>query len=189
MSVESRGGHVWREFWRTAMNIDGLYAVPFDAGDPVNTPRGIAVDQSDVREALLTSLASAQSKLTDAGIPLDARLGDIQFAKRNNERIPVPGGEGWAGMWSMIITDFNAGEGYSHIRHGNSYMQVISWDEEGNLDPRAIVTYSQSPESDSPHYADMTHLYAEGDWLKLPFSDNEIDADPNLETLRLRSTP
>ena len=84
------------------------------------------------------------------------------------------GGEGWAGMWSMIIANLNEGEGYSHIQHGNSYMQIISWDEEGNLDPRAIVTYSQSPESDSPHYADMTHMYARGGWLRLPFSDAEI---------------
>ncbi len=189
MAVESRGGHVWREFWRTAMNIEGLYAVPFDVDDPVNTPRGIAANEPEVRQALLTALAEAQRKLTDAGLALDARLGDIQFAKRNDERIPVPGGEGWAGMWSMIIAQLKEGEGYSHIHHGNSYMQIISWDEDGNLDPRAIVTYSQSPEPDSPHYSDMTHLYAKGEWLKLPFSDAEIAADPNLETLSLRSAP
>ena len=92
-------------------------------------------------------------------------------------------------MWSMIIAELKPDVGYSPIRHGNSYMQVISWDENGNLDPRAIVTYSQSPEPDSPHYADMTRLYAKGEWLNLPFSDAEIDADPNLETLSLRSTP
>ncbi len=189
MAVDSRGGHVWREFWRTAMKIDDVFAVPFDASDPVNTPRGIAIDRPDVRQALLVSLASAQTKFTDGQIPLDARLGDIQFAKRNDERIPVPGGEGWAGMWSMIIANFKEGEGYSHIRHGNSYMQIISWDEAGNLDPRAIVTYSQSPEPDSPHYADMTRLYAKGEWLRMPFSDAEINADPNLKTLSLRSTP
>ena len=28
-----------------------------------------------------------------------------------------------------------------------------------------------------------------GEWLSLPFSDAEIDADPNLEVLSLRSTP
>lgn len=188
MAVSSRGGHVWREFWRNAREIEGVYAVPFDVNDPVNTPRGIAVDQPDVRQALLVALAKAQNWLTDAGIPLNAKLGDIQFAKRNDERIPVPGGEGWAGMWSMIIANLKDGEGYSHIQHGNSYMQVISWDENGELDPRAIVTYSQSPEPDSPHYADMTHLYARGEWLSLPFSDAEIDADPNLETLSLRSS-
>ena len=189
MGVDSRGGHVWREFWRLARSIEGIYAVPFDPEDPVHTPRGIAVDDPAVRQKLLEKLAGAQQLLNEAGIPLDAKLGDIQFAERNGERIPVPGGEGWAGMWSMIIADLNDGEGYSHIRHGNSYMQIISWDEEGRLIPQGIVTYSQSPEPDSPHYSDMTRLYAGGEWLRLPFEDAEIDADPNLETLVLRSEP
>ncbi len=187
MAVGSRGGHVWREFWRTARDIDGLYSTPFDPADPVNTPRGIAVDSVAVHDALRKSLAGAQITLEEAGIPLDARLGDIQFAQRNGDRVPVPGGEGWAGMWSMIIADLQPGVGYSPIRHGNSFMQVVSWDEAGNLDPRAILTYSQSPEADSPHYADMTELYARGEWIRLPFDAAEIAADPNLETLLLSS--
>ena len=189
MGVDSRGGHVWREFWRLARSIEGIYAVPFDAEDPVNTPRGITTDDPAVRQRLLENLAGAQQLLTDSGIAPDARLGDIQFAERNGERIPIPGGEGWAGMWSMIIADLKAGEGYSHIRHGNSYMQIISWDEDGTLIPQGIVTYSQSPEPDSAHYSDMTRLYARGEWLRLPFEDAEIEADPNLETLVLRSEP
>ena len=64
-------------------------------------------------------------------------------------------------------------------------MQVISWDADGNLDPRAIVTYSQSPEPESAHYADMTRLYARGEWIRLPFTDAEINADANLVTLAL----
>lgn len=187
MTVDSRGGHVWREFMRTARNIDGVFSVPFDADNPVNTPRGINVANAEVKSALLESMAGAQVQLEEAGIALDARLGDIQFAERNGERIPVPGGEGWAGMWSMIIAELEPQAGYTPVLHGNSYMQVISWDKDGNLDPRAIVTYSQSPEADSPHYSDMTRLYAEGRWLRLPFSDAEIAADPNLETLNLSS--
>lgn len=185
-TVDSRGGHLWREFWRHAQGIDGVYAVPFDVQDPVGTPRGIAVTDPEVRPALLEALGKAVLALEDAGIAPDARLGDIQFAERNGERIPIPGGEGWAGMWSMIVTDLEPGVGYSPIRHGNSYIQVISWDRDGKLDPRAIITYSQSPEPESPHYADMTRLYAEGGWVSLPFEDAEIDADPNLVSLTLR---
>ena len=43
-TAASRGSHVWDEFWkRVASQIKSadLYAVPFDASDPVNTPRGI----------------------------------------------------------------------------------------------------------------------------------------------------
>ncbi|MDE0269852.1 MAG: penicillin acylase family protein, partial [Gammaproteobacteria bacterium] len=75
--------------------------------------------------------------------------------------------------------------GYTPIIHGNSYMQVISWDEAGNLDPRAMLTYSQSPEPESPHYSDLTEIHAQGVWIRLPFTDAEIEADPNLRILNL----
>ncbi len=184
-AVDSRGGHVWREFWREAASIGNLFVVPFDVTDPVGTPRGIAVDDQDVRSQVLLALASAQVTLKEANIALDARLGDIQFAERNGERIGIPGGEGRAGMWSVIGASLRPDVGYSPIRSGNSYVQVISWDAAGNLDPRAILTYSQSPEPESPHYADMTRLYSRGEWVQLPFSDAQINADPELVTLSL----
>ena len=184
-TVDSRGGHIWREFWRGAASIQNLFVVPFDVDDPVNTPRGIAVDDEEVKSQVLAALASAQFALQEANIALDARLGDIQYAERNGKRIGIPGGEGSNGMWSVIGSKLRPQVGYSPIRGGNSYIQVISWDEQGNLDPRAILTYSQSPESDSPHYADMTRLYSQGQWVQLPFSDAQIEADPELVTINL----
>jgi acyl-homoserine-lactone acylase len=186
MSNASRGGQVWREFMRTARTIEAPFAVPFDPARPVATPRGFAVDDQRVRSALRTALATAVARLDGFGIPVDAPLGEIQYAQRHDERIAIPGGEGWAGMWSMIVTDPEDGSGYPPIVHGNSYIQVISWDEDGRLDPRAVLTYSQSPEPESPHYADMTRLYSRGEWARLPFSEDEIAADPNLVTLRLQ---
>ncbi|MCZ6618904.1 MAG: penicillin acylase family protein [Gammaproteobacteria bacterium] len=183
--VDSRGGHIWREFWRKAASIHNLFVVPFDVSNPAGTPRGIAVDDEEVRSQVLSALASAQTTLEKANIPLDARLGDIQFAERSGEHIGIPGGDGRSGMWSVISAPLRPEVGYSPIRAGNSYIQVISWDEAGNLDPRAILTYSQSPEPESPHYADMTRLYSQGEWVRLPFSDAQINADPELVTLSL----
>lgn len=99
------------------------------------------------------------------------------------------GGHVWREFWRTAgsIDDLNPEVGYSPIHNGNSFMQIISWDKSGKLDPRAIVTYSQSPEPDSAHYADMTRLYAKGEWISLPFEEAEIEADPNLETLILSS--
>ena len=185
MTVDARGGHVWREFWDVARDIDGLWAVPFDADDPVNTPAGVNLESPEVRQAVADALGAATNTLAAANIPLDARLGDIQYAPRNGRNIPVPGGDGAAGMFSMIVTNLDPERGYTPIIHGNSYMQVISWDEAGNLDPRAMLTYSQSPEPDSPHYSDLTEIHAQGDWIRLPFTDAEIEADPNLRILNL----
>jgi acyl-homoserine-lactone acylase len=185
-SIDSRGMQVWTEFWEIARRIENVYAVPFDPEDPVNTPRGIALDDPAVRTAVGAALTAAQQRLLDAGIDLDRPWGDVQFAERNGSRIPVPGGPGRHGMFSYINTGFTAGKGYTPIVHGNSYIQVVTWDDDDMPDARGLLTYSQSPEPDSPHYYDQTELYARGEWVQLPFTEEEILADPNLRTLSLR---
>ena len=184
-SLDSIGSHVWREFWDSARSIDNLYATPFDPANPTDTPRGINLGNQSVRAGLVAALIEAGQRLQQANIALDAPLGTIQYAERNGKRIGIPGGEGWAGMFSMIRTKLTSDRGYSPIIHGNSYIQVVSWDEQGNIDPRGMLTYSQSPEPDSPHYADLTALYAEGQWIKLPFTEDQISADPNLRSIQL----
>jgi len=182
---DSRGAQVWTEFWRSARNIPDIYAVPFDANDPVHTPDGINVDNEIITVAVRQALASAQLTLEAAGIALDARWGDVQYAERNGERIGIPGGEGWAGMFSMIVTRLQKDKGYTPIINGNSFMQVISWDKEGQLDARGMLTYSQSQEPESSHYDDLTRLYSDGQWIRFPFSEDEIQADPELRVLEL----
>ena len=181
----SRGAQVWTEFWRSARKIPDIYAVPFDVNDPVHTPTGIAIDNDEVATAAREALASAQLTLEAAGIALDARWGDVQFAERNGERIAIPGGQGWAGMFGMIVADLQKDKGYTPIQHGNSFIQVISWDKDGNLDPRGMLTYSQSQEPESAHYADLTRLYSDGQWIRFPFSEADIQADPELVVLEL----
>ena len=185
-NIDSRGGQVWTEFSRIARKIENLYAVPFDADDPVRTPRGINIEDAAVAAAVKQALAKGQKALTDAGVPLDAPWGDIQYASRNGKNIPIPGAQGWAGMFSMIVANLNDGKGYTPIMHGNSYIQVISWDKDGKLDPRGILTYSQSQEADSPHYSDLTELYSQKQWINFPFTEEEILADPNLKTITLQ---
>ena len=186
MTVSSRGGHVWREFWRSARDIKGVFATEFDVADPLHTPHTLNTGDGAVAMALLEALAAAQLKLTAAGIALDASVADIQYKQVHDERLPVPGGEGWAGMWSMIRAGLSEADGYTPIVHGNSFIQVISWDKHGKLQPKGILAYSQSPELDQPHSADMTRLYAEGALVDLPFSEEDIASDPALITLRLR---
>jgi len=182
---DSRGAQVWTEFWRTARKIPNIYAVPFDVNDPVHTPSGIARDDDAVAGAVRVALATAQNTLESAGIALDARWGDVQFAERHGDRIPIPGGQGWAGMFGMIMANLEKDKGYTPIIHGNSFIQVISWDKDGKLDPRGMLTYSQSQEPESPHYADLTQLYSEGKWIRFPFSEEDIEADPKLVVLEL----
>jgi acyl-homoserine-lactone acylase len=184
-TVESRGAQVWREFWRQAARVPGLYRVPFDPNDAANTPRGLAVEQPGVREAARRALARAVQLLRQANVAPDATLGSIQYDMRGNERIPIPGGQGGTGMWSVITTDLTP-KGYTPIIHGNSYIQIVGWSAEGAVEARGIVTYSQSDDPDSPHFGDLTRLYSKGQMIRLPFTEAEIAADPGLRSVRLR---
>jgi len=184
-TVASQGSQVWREFWRNAEGIAGLWAVPFDAADPVTTPRGLAIDRTEVRDALRAALASGLQRLTANGIAPDAALGLIQFEERNGDRIPIPGGEGAAGLWSVAHGELGPG-GYTPIGYGSSWRQVIGWNSDGSLDARGLLAPAQSGDPASPHHADQTRLHAEGRWIRLPFHEDEIRVDPNLTRLHLR---
>ncbi len=184
-TTDGRGAQVWREFWRVASRMPNLFAVPFNATDPVHTPRGIAADVPAVRDGVRRALAQAQQRLTQAGVAPDATLGSIQYDMRNGERVPIPGGEGFSGTWSVIITELKPG-GYTPIIAGNSYIQIVGWKADGTVDPRGILTYSQNEDPNAEHGGDLTRLYSKGDLVKLPFSEKEIAADKKLTVVRVR---
>lgn len=48
-----------------------------------------------------------------------------------------------------------------------------------------MLTYSQSTNPTSPHYADQTRLYSEGGWVKGVFCEAEL-RQATLSTQRLR---
>tara|TARA_B110000503_G_scaffold66313_1_gene104082 strand:+ start:132473 stop:134788 length:2316 start_codon:yes stop_codon:yes gene_type:complete len=176
-TIESRGAHVFTEFFSETKQLSAYYAVPFDNADPVHTPRGLTTSDTATREAILAALHVAVDRITEAGIALDAKWGDVQFEMSNGEKIGIPGGNGRAGMFSVISARFNADNGgYTPIVAGNSYIQSVTWNEDGSPNARAILTYSQSPEPDSPFYADQTKIYSQSEWIEMPFTDEQIAA-------------
>jgi acyl-homoserine-lactone acylase len=183
--VTSRGAQVWTEAWPLMSGTSNLWVVPFDGKDPVNTPRQINVKDSKVRNAVMLALATATQKLNDAQIPLDAPWGEVQYTERNGEKIGIPGGAGATGMFSVMGARLTPGKGYTPIITGNSWMQVVTWTDAGEVDARGILSYSQSEEDDSAFVADQTKLYSKSEWLKLPFAEAEIVADKELRTLEL----
>ncbi|MGK0375433.1 MAG: acyl-homoserine-lactone acylase [Arenicella sp.] len=185
--VDSRGAHLWTEIMRSLRTDSSIYSVAFDLTDPTNTPSGLKVSDPEVSKLLVTAIETAQDRLIQLNIELDAKLGDIQYVQRNDRKIAIPGGEGWSGAFSMIIAPLaqQAGVGYTPVVHGNSIIEIISWDDNGKVNPRGILTYSQSQESDSPYYSDQTELYSKGQWIDFPFHEEDIANNPDLRSLRL----
>ncbi len=168
------GPHIWLELYDRASGTPNLYAVPFDANDPVNTPRDLNLGDAAVRSAVMASLAGAVDRLVGAGIALDAPWGTVQFDTRNGEIFPIPGGPGGMGVYNAIYpAGLVPNVGYTPIVSGSSYIQAVRW-KRGWPDVRGIVTYSQSTNPDSPHFSDMTRVFSDQEWLTLPFRERDI---------------
>jgi len=173
---DSIGSTIWNEFWRRVQNTDGLWAVPFDAGDPVNTPNTLNDDDPDVVEAVKAALGAGVDFMVDGGIPLDRPWGEVQFRPvGEGQNIPIHGGSSRF-MFSVIGSNFVDQVGYADIPGGNSYMQTVTWDETECPDAYAVLTYSQSTDPTSDHFADLTQVYSDKGWNDMPYCAADIEA-------------
>jgi acyl-homoserine-lactone acylase len=158
----------------------GVWRVPFDPADPVNTPRSLDTDNP----AVLQALAHAVDRLDKAGMPLEAKLGDVQFVTRNQVRIPLHGGA----TYSTLHATLTPTVGYTEpMQPSNSYMQVVTFDASGPI-ADAILASSQSPDPTSAFYADQTWSYSRKQWTRLPFSADQVAAAAISPVIRLTPT-
>jgi acyl-homoserine-lactone acylase len=186
-NLDSVGTHVWRELWNRMRGIANVYAVPFDPADPVNTPRGVNLADVSVRGAVMEALANTVNRYALLAIPLDAAWGDVHFdTRQDGEVIPIHGGSGGSGVYNAIGAGGPlAGVGFTPIFAGSSYIQAVGFEPNGP-DARAIVTYSQSTNVESPHFSDMTRLFSDYGWVKMPFKQGDVRADPNFSEIHLK---
>jgi acyl-homoserine-lactone acylase len=178
----SRGAALFRAFWARVGNRNDLWTIPFDPADPVNTPRDLATEGAR-GEKLLAALGEAVAELDAAGIGLDAPWGEVLRWVANGEAIPIHGGPGTAGVLNMQESRPSPAGGLVPV-HGSSYIQVVGFDEAGPV-VDAILSYSQSTNPASPHYADQTRAYSAKRWHRLPFTPQAIAAETVGSTKRI----
>ena len=178
---ESVGAGVWRELWNRLGRADGLWAVPFDADDPVNTPNTLNAEDPAVAEAARCALGGAVDRLIDGGVPIDRTWGEMHYRWNadRTEQIPIHGG---SGMFNNISAGFVQDEGWSNITAGNSYVQTVTWDETDCPVAFAVLTYSQSTDPASPHYDDQTRIWSSKVWNDMPFCAEDVEAEKISET-------
>ena len=195
VNLNSRGAQVFTEFWRNIRGVyengfqnivesDEFWTLDYDPADPLNTPAGIDTAIPANHTLVISALVGAAESLTAAGVELDSLWGDIQILERNNERVPIHGGTGNMGVYGAISVGLSEG-GYINPGSGNSYIQVVTWDESECPIVDAILVPSQSTDPASAHFADQTKLYSNKDWVRFPFCESEIVAQQIGETLVL----
>jgi acyl-homoserine-lactone acylase len=167
-NLGSRGALLFRRFWEDATANPAspapgppIWKNPFDPKDPVHTPNTLDTSNPQVQRAF----GDALNELAAAHIPIDAPLGQFQFATRRGVKIPIHGGPGTDGDFNAINVKWVRGKGVSEPEHGSSYVQVVTWNKGSCPDARTILTYSQSANPSSPFYSDQTKLFSKKKWV------------------------
>jgi acyl-homoserine-lactone acylase len=172
----SVGTHIFEEFVDRLADVpeQTLWLTPFDADDPLNTPR----DLNTANPLVIQAMSDAIASLSDRGVPFDAKWGTLQVAgDRGAPPIGLDGGTGdavgnanaLASRWAKDNKDH-----YRPITYGSSHIQAISFLSGGRVDARTILTYGQSEDPTSPWSQDQTRLFAQGDWVHFPWTLAEV---------------
>jgi acyl-homoserine-lactone acylase len=173
-NIDSRGAVLFRDFWENTFGIpNGPWSQPFDPTDPLHTPNGLATANSQVQQAF----GDALSDLTAAHLPYNVALGTVQYLVRNGNNIPLPGGPGDPdGEFNAIYQDVLNQPGVDPSA-GSSYIQDVTWGA-GDSCPEAamLLTYSESDNPTSPHYADQTQLFSHSQWVTADFCQAQVTA-------------
>ena len=185
-NLDSRGAHLFREFWRAARVIPGVYRVPFNAAQPVDTPSGLKMDDAAVAAKVWETLGGAVTRVRAAGFALDAPLGTVQRPLITSEAIALHGGDEIEGVLNNLgsrAAPAITARGLD-IDFGSSYLQSVSFDARGPL-AQAILSYGQSTNPASPHASDQLRVFSRKEWPALPFHADDVAKARVGEVLRL----
>lgn len=182
-NLDSRGALLFRRF---VARLTGLVPIPlpgplgpfsgaFDAGNPVDTPRGLAT----LNPLTINALAQAVQDMQGAGLPLDAPLRDGAYVTRRGERIPIQGGPHPSGVFNVITPLWDPAKGNVDVVHGSSYVQAVELTP-GCPKVRTILTYGQSTNPRSPRTSDQTKLFSEKKWVTPPFCPKDVEKAKSL---------
>lgn len=206
-NLDSKGAHLWREFWSRAIaNPGGLplgvpqlhlpldnplpvslptnfWANGFSVNNPVNTPNNLNVANPFTLAALADAILAVQA----SGFALDEPLGNIQKSGVQASATPIFGGTSPEGAFTIVSTEPDRlnSEGYK-VTYGNSYIQAVTWDENGNPQADAMLTYSLSTDPANPHFDDYTKAYSQKNWARLPYTQAQIETQKIGPVLNLR---
>jgi acyl-homoserine-lactone acylase len=180
--TDQRGAVLFADFWNFAnAAAPSPFSHPFQLSHPVTTPYGLNTSNATVH----TALGDAIQQLDKAHIPLNTTLGAVQYVSYQGKHITIPGGPGDPdGIFNAIYENTEPGDSLTSPDTGSSFIQVVTW-RKGNPCPvgSTILTYSESSNPTSPHFADQTKLFSKKMFLPDRFCEAQINADPNLQVV------
>ena len=160
--------------------IPDAWRVAFDPTQPLTTPRGLAIERAPVAKALREAMLASTADITRRGLRADSQWGDIQVRGQT----PIHGGPQELGIYNAMQTVPRA-DGKREVVSGSSYLQIVTFDDNG---PRAegVLTFSESSNPTSKYFNDQTQAFSQKKLRPLPFTEAQIQADPQYQEQRIR---
>ena len=163
-----------------------IWSVAFDPNDAQHTPRGLAVKQPAVAKALREAMLASAESTGKMGLKAQTRWGDIQVVSSGGQQTPIHGGPGTLGIYNAIQS-VPREDGKLEVVSGTSYLQVVTFDEKG---PHAqgLLAFSLSSDPASKYSRDQTEAFSKKQWSVLPFTEQQIQADPQYQVQTVGET-
>jgi acyl-homoserine-lactone acylase len=212
--LDSKGALLFREFLGAfadaIMDKGTLFGDAFDPSDPIATPRTLVDAPASGDDPVLVALARASALLKSAGYTDSTTVGEAQITKKGAETIPIHGSTNLEGAFNVVEYDSATGvllptldpgnpvkdalgmtdptglgsSGYV-VNEGSSFMLALEYTDAGPHG-MALLSYSESSDPTSDHFADQTKLFSDSKYRPVLFTDEEIEADPEYKTMDLR---
>jgi acyl-homoserine-lactone acylase len=160
------------------------WRVAFDPEDPQHTPRGLAIDRPPVAQALRQAMLASVEQINASGLQQNARWGDIQVVSSGGQQTPIHGGPGTLGVYNAIQS-VPRSDGKREVVSGTSYLQVVTFDEKGPQ-AKGLLAFSLSSDPSSKYARDQTEAFSQKQLSVLPFTEQQILADPHYQAQTLR---
>jgi len=213
--LDSSGAALWREFLsrydpKQLLTAGALWAQPFDAARPVETPSGLTTAPAGAADPVLVNLATAVEVLKAAGYQPDVALGDIQFALRDGQRIPVHGGTGVDGVTNVVgwgtnttsrdpalvevkreklyagsdLAQLDGETGYA-VNNGTSFLFAVQFGK-GGPRAKAFLTYGNTEDRSADLYTAVTERLSAKKWRDVAFTESAVEDDQVGKTLTVK---
>ena len=203
--LDSSGAVLWSEMLSAVQRdvpdgLGALWAEPFDAARPVDTPAGLAPAGAE-GDPVLAALARAVQTLTKAGLSIDVPLGDVQYALRADPRIGLHGGQGGDGLTNVIdygnpsstsepmpdpgapiVPGSELRPGGYPVDRGTSFVMAVDFTGD-EAQAWVMLTYGETGDRESDLFDVQTQRFSDKDWREAAFTEEAILADPDLEEI------
>ncbi len=161
-----------------------VWRVAFDPKDAQHTPRGLATEKPEVAKALREAMLASAESASKMGLTAQTRWGDVQVVSSGGQQTPIHGGPGTLGIYNAIQS-VPREDGKLEVVSGTSYLQVVTFDDKG---PHAqgLLAFSLSSDPASKYSRDQTEAFSKKQWSALPFTEQQIKADPQYQVQSVR---